>query len=54
MSQSVPWAESRTVGLVADGMRRSAILIDLDRRNLPMAHDRIAGDAPLFAEVSAT
>lgn len=49
-----PFGGSGTVGLVADGMQRSAILIDLDRRNLPMAQDRIAGDAPLFAEVSAT
>ena len=29
------------------------IFIDLDRRNVPMAQDRIAGDAPLFAEVTA-
>jgi DNA modification methylase len=48
-----PFGGSGTVGLVADGMRRSAILIDLDRRNTPMARDRIAADAPLFAEVSA-
>ena len=47
-----PFGGSGTVGLVADGMQRSAILIDLDRRNLPMAHDRIASDAPLFAEVA--
>ncbi|HYC00371.1 MAG TPA: site-specific DNA-methyltransferase [Candidatus Limnocylindrales bacterium] len=48
-----PFGGSGTVGLVADAMHRSAVLIDLDRRNLPMAQDRIAGDAPLFAEVSA-
>jgi DNA modification methylase len=47
-----PFGGSGTVGLVADSMQRSAVLIDLDRRNLPMAHDRIAGDAPLFAEVA--
>lgn len=49
-----PFGGSGTVGLVADGMHRSAILIDLDRRNVPMAKDRIAGDAPLFVEISAT
>jgi DNA modification methylase len=47
-----PFGGSGTVGLVADGMQRHAILIDIDERNLPMARDRIAGDAPLFAEVT--
>lgn len=49
-----PFGGSGTVGLVADGMQRHAILIDIDERNLPMANDRIAGDAPLFAEVTTS
>jgi DNA modification methylase len=48
-----PFGGSGTVGMVADGMQRNAVLIDLDERNMPMARDRIAGDAPLFAEVAA-
>jgi DNA modification methylase len=46
-----PFGGSGTTGLVADRLQRSAILIDLDERNGPMAHGRISGDAPLFAEV---
>ena len=45
-----PFGGSGTVGLVADQMHRDAVLIDLDRRNLPMAQERISADAPLFAE----
>lgn len=48
-----PFGGSGTTGLVADRLHRSAILIDLDARNVPMAQDRITGDAPLFAEVTA-
>jgi DNA modification methylase len=48
-----PFGGSGTVGLVADAMNRSAVLIDLDERNVPMAKHRIEGDAPLFAEVEA-
>lgn len=46
-----PFGGSGTTGLVADRHHRNAILIDIDERNLPMARDRIHGDAPLFAEV---
>lgn len=48
-----PFGGSGTTGLVADRHGRNAILIDIDERNLPMARDRIQGDAPLFAEVAA-
>jgi len=47
-----PFGGSGTVGMVADAMQRHAVLIDLDARNVPMARDRIEGDAPLFAEVT--
>lgn len=46
-----PFGGSGTTGMVADRLHRNAVLIDLDERNLPMAHGRITGDAPLFAEV---
>lgn len=46
-----PFGGSGTTGLVADRHHRHAILIDLDERNVPMARERIAGDASLFAEV---
>ena len=48
-----PFGGSGTTGLVADRHGRNAILIDIDERNLPMARERIQGDAPLFAEVAA-
>ena len=48
-----PFGGSGTTGLVADQHGRSAILIDIDERNLPMARERIAADAPLFTEVAA-
>lgn len=48
-----PFGGSGTVGLECDRQHKSAILIDLDERNVPMAHDRIQSDAPLFAEVTA-
>lgn len=48
-----PFGGSGTVGMVADAMHRHAVLIDLDERNVPMARQRIEGDAPLFAEVTA-
>ena len=48
-----PFGGSGTTGLVADRHHRNAILIDIDERNLPMARERIHGDAPLFAEVAA-
>jgi DNA modification methylase len=46
-----PFGGSGTTGLVADRHHRNAILIDLDERNVPMATERISGEAPLFAEV---
>lgn len=46
-----PFGGSGTVGLVADRLQRSAILIDLDPANLPMAERRITKDAGLFANV---
>lgn len=48
-----PFGGSGTVGMVADGMQRHAILIDLDERNVPMARTRIESDGGLFAEVTA-
>lgn len=48
-----PFGGSGTVGLECDRQHKSAILIDLDERNVPMAQDRIQRDAPLFAEVTA-
>ena len=39
--------------MVADRQHKHAILMDLDERNVPMARERIEGDAPLFAEVLA-
>lgn len=47
-----PFGGSGTVGLAADRQHKNAVLIDLDERNVPMATDRIAADAPLFAEVT--
>jgi DNA modification methylase len=47
-----PFGGSGTVGLVADELRRDAILIDLDERCAPMAADRISTPAPLLAEVT--
>lgn len=46
-----PFGGSGTVGLVADRQHKHAVLIDLDERNLPMAAERIGGDAPLFADI---
>lgn len=48
-----PFGGSGTTGLVADQEGRSAILIDLDARNIPMATERITAESPLFAEVLA-
>ena len=47
-----PFGGSGTTDLEADRQHKNAILIDLDERNLPMATDRIAGDAGLFADVT--
>lgn len=43
---------SGTTGLVADRLGRDAILIELSPEYSEMARKRIAGDAPLLAEVS--
>jgi DNA modification methylase len=48
-----PFGGAGTVGLVADGMRRDAVLIELDQRSVLMADERIRSDCPLFAEVQA-
>jgi hypothetical protein len=39
------------VGLVADQLGRDAVLIELNGDYVAMSHDRIYGDAPLFAQV---
>ena len=46
-----PFAGAGTVGLVADRLGRDAILIEINPEYADMARDRIANDAPLFAEV---
>jgi site-specific DNA-methyltransferase (cytosine-N4-specific) len=46
-----PFFGSGTVGLEADRLQMHAVLIDLDKRNAPMARDRVEGDGALFAEV---
>jgi DNA modification methylase len=48
-----PFGGAGTTGLVADRLQRDALLIDLNPAYAEMAHRRIAGDAPLFAEVLA-
>lgn len=48
-----PFGGAGTVGLVADRMRRDAILIELNPEFAAMAERRIRGDAPMFADVSA-
>lgn len=46
-----PFGGAGTTGLVADRHGRDAILIELNPEYAEMARRRIAGDAPLFAEV---
>lgn len=48
-----PFGGAGTTGLVADRLGRDAILCELNPEYAAMAQRRIAGDAPLFAEVSA-
>lgn len=48
-----PFGGAGTTGLVADRLQRSAILIELNPAYAALAAERISGDAPLFAEVSA-
>lgn len=47
-----PFGGAGTVGLVADRLGRDAILLELNPDYADMARRRIAGDAPLFAEVA--
>ena len=47
-----PFGGAGTTGLVADRLGRDAILCELNPEYAAMAQRRIAGDAPLFAEVS--
>ena len=48
-----PFGGSGTVGLVADRMKRNAILIELSKEYCDMAEKRIQGDAPLFVEIES-
>ena len=48
-----PFAGAGTTGLVADRLQRDALLIELNPDYVALAGDRIRGDAPLFAEVTA-
>jgi DNA modification methylase len=47
-----PFGGSGTTGLVADRLKRNAILIELNPTYAAMAQKRIANDNPLFTEVS--
>jgi DNA modification methylase len=47
-----PFGGAGTTGLVADGLQREAVLIELNPEYIEIARRRIAGDAPLFAEVT--
>ena len=47
-----PFGGAGTVGLVADRLQRNAVLIELNASYADMAQKRVAGDSPLFAEVS--
>jgi hypothetical protein len=46
-----PCAGAGTTGLVADRLGRDALLIELNGGHAELARRRIAGDAPLFADV---
>jgi DNA modification methylase len=47
-----PFAGAGTTGLVADRLRRSALLIELNPAYAEMAQHRIVDDGPLFADVA--
>jgi DNA modification methylase len=47
-----PFGGAGTTGLVADRLNRNAILIEINSEYVRLAHDRIHGDSPLFAEVA--
>lgn len=48
-----PFGGAGTTGLVADRLKRNAVLIELNPAYAAMARNRITSDAPLFAEVTA-
>jgi DNA modification methylase len=48
-----PFGGAGTTGLVADGLQRDAILVELNPEYVEIARRRISADAPLFAEVEA-
>jgi DNA modification methylase len=48
-----PFGGAGTTGMTADRLGRHAILCELNPKNVRLARARIAGDAPLFAEVFA-
>ena len=48
-----PFGGSGTTGLVADRLKRNAVLIELNPEYAAMAERRVKGDCPMFAEVSA-
>ena len=46
-----PFGGSGTTGLVADRLRRSAILIELNPDYVEIMRKRLEGDAPLFTDI---
>jgi DNA modification methylase len=48
-----PFGGAGTTGLVADRLKRNAVLIELNPEYAAMAERRIKGDSPLFAQVEA-
>ena len=49
-----PFGGAGTTGLVADRLGRNALLIELNPKYAEIAHRRLAGDAPLFADVEVS
>jgi DNA modification methylase len=49
-----PFGGAGTTGLVADGLQRDSILVELNTEYVQIAQRRIASDAPLFAEVACS
>lgn len=48
-----PFGGAGTTGLVADQLQRHAVLIELNPQYTALSDNRITGDAPLFASVTA-
>jgi DNA modification methylase len=46
-----PFGGAGTVGLVADRLKRDAVLIEMNPEYCDLAHRRIAGDAPMLVDV---